>query len=138
MRAGERFRFERTRLKKRSSLCYRRGLPPFAKNAKDGAPTVWLCRRTVGPAPTTSYYEQDGLGSVTSLSNGSGALAKTYTFDSYGKLTASTGTLTNPFQFTGREINPETQLYFYRSRYYDNSAGRFIPEDPTGFDGGND
>src|SRR5207302_9438527 len=47
---------------------------------------------------TTSYYEQDGLGSVSSLSNSAGALANTYTYDSYGKLTASTGTLANPFQ----------------------------------------
>jgi len=87
---------------------------------------------------TTSYYEQDGLGSVTSLRTSTGALAKTDAFDSYGKLTASSGTLSNPFQFTGREFDPETQLYFYRSRYYDNSAGRFLSEDPTGFDGGND
>jgi len=41
---------------------------------------------------TTSYYQQDGLGSVTSLSNSAGALAGTYTYDSYGKATASTGT----------------------------------------------
>jgi YD repeat-containing protein len=36
----------------------------------------------------TSYYDADGLGSVTSLSNAAGALAQTYTFDSFGKLTA--------------------------------------------------
>ena len=30
---------------------------------------------------TTSYYQQDGLGSVGSLSNSAGALAKTYTYD---------------------------------------------------------
>src|SRR5208282_5313847 len=41
---------------------------------------------------TSSYYEQDGLGSVTSLSNAAGALANTYNYDSFGKLTASTGT----------------------------------------------
>ncbi|MBV9183958.1 MAG: RHS repeat-associated core domain-containing protein [Acidobacteria bacterium] len=29
-------------------------------------------------------------------------------------------------------------LYFYRARYYDSSAGRFLSEDPTGFDGGID
>src|SRR5713226_7025076 len=29
---------------------------------------------------TTSYYQADGLGSVTSLSNTSGALANTYTY----------------------------------------------------------
>ncbi|MGE5052921.1 MAG: RHS repeat-associated core domain-containing protein [Acidobacteriota bacterium] len=85
---------------------------------------------------TTSYYLQDGLGSVTSLSNGSGALANTYTFDSYGKLTASTGTLTNPFQYTGRESDQETGLYYYRARYYDSNVGRFISEDPIGLQGG--
>ncbi len=52
---------------------------------------------------TTGYYDQDGLGSVSSLSNSAGALANTYTYDSYGRLTASTGTLPNPFQYTGRE-----------------------------------
>src|SRR3989475_10389981 len=35
----------------------------------------------------TSYYHADGLGSVTSLSNAPGALAQTYTFDSFGKPT---------------------------------------------------
>src|SRR5271165_6094740 len=30
---------------------------------------------------TTSYYQADGLGSLTSLSNTSGALASTYTYD---------------------------------------------------------
>jgi len=85
---------------------------------------------------TTSYYQQDGLGSVTSLSNGAGALANTYTYDSYGKLTASTGTLVNPFQYAGRESDAETGIYQNRFRYYDQSAGRFISEDPVGFLGG--
>jgi YD repeat-containing protein len=56
---------------------------------------------------TAGYYQQDGLGSVTSLSNTTGALANTYTFDSFGGLTASTGTLANPFQYTGREFESE-------------------------------
>ena len=47
----------------------------------------------------TSYYEADGLGSVTSLSNAAGALAQTYAFDSFGKQTGSSGSLVNPFQF---------------------------------------
>jgi len=81
----------------------------------------------------TSYYHADGLGSVTSLSNGAGALAQTYTFDSFGKQTASTGSLTNPFQYTGRELDSETGLYFYRARYFDPGTGRFLSEDPLGF-----
>src|SRR5262249_47347090 len=37
----------------------------------------------------TSYYHGDGLDSVTSLSNGAGTLAQTYTLDSFGNQTAS-------------------------------------------------
>jgi RHS repeat-associated protein len=85
---------------------------------------------------TTSYYHQDALRSVTSLSNGAGALAKTYSFDSFGNSTASTGTLTNPFQYTGREFDSETGLYFNRARYFDPLRGRFISEDPARFFGG--
>ncbi len=85
---------------------------------------------------TTSYYEADGLGSVTSLSNSSGALANTYTYDSFGKLTASSGTITNAYRYTGREFDSETGIYYYRARYYSPDIGRFISEDPIAFDGG--
>jgi RHS repeat-associated protein len=85
---------------------------------------------------TTSYYEADGLGSVTSLSSTAGALAQTYSFDSFGNTTNSTGSLTNRFHYTGREFDSETNLYFYRSRYYDPKAGRFISEDTIRFNGG--
>lgn len=85
---------------------------------------------------STSYYEADGLGSVTSLSSTAGALAQTYTFDSFGNVTASTGSLTNRFQYTGREFDLESNLYFYRARYYDPKVGRFISEDPIRFQGG--
>jgi RHS repeat-associated protein len=85
---------------------------------------------------TTSYYQQDGLGSVTSLSNSAGALAGTYTYDSYGKATASTGTPTNPLQYTAREFDSETMLLFNRARYFDPNAGRFLNQDPIRFAGG--
>jgi RHS repeat-associated protein len=77
----------------------------------------------------TYYYHADGLGSITSLTNGSGQLAASYVYDSFGKLTTSTGSITNPFQYTGREFDSETGLYYYRARYYGPSAGRFLSED---------
>ncbi len=85
---------------------------------------------------TTSYYQQDGLGSTTSLSSSAGALANTYTYDSFGNLPAYTGSITNPFRYTGREFDPETGLYFYRARYLDSSTGRFLSEDPLSFQSG--
>jgi RHS repeat-associated protein len=88
---------------------------------------------------TTSYYERDGLGSITSLSNSAGALANTYTYDSFGNLTSSTGTSTNPFQYSGRDFDPETGFNYNRARYYNPQTGRFVNvnEDPLGFGGGN-
>lgn len=83
---------------------------------------------------TTSYYEADGLGSVTSLSNSSATLANTYAYDSYGQLTGATGTAVNPYRYTGRESDSETGFYYYRARYYDPLLGRFLGEDPVGFD----
>ena len=85
---------------------------------------------------TTSYYNADALGSVTSLANGAGTLTQTYTFDSFGKTTASSGSLTNPFRFTGREFDTESSIYFMRARYFDPTTGRFVSEDPARFPGG--
>jgi RHS repeat-associated protein len=84
---------------------------------------------------TIDYYEQDGLGSITSLTNSSGAIANSYTYDSFGNVTASTGTVSNPFAYTAREFDPEAGLYYYRARYYDPTVGRLISEDPLGFAG---
>jgi RHS repeat-associated protein len=84
----------------------------------------------------TSYYEADGPGSITSLSSAAGSVANTYSYDAFGKLTASTGSVVNPVQYTGRETDLETGLYYYRARYYDSTTGRFLNEDPTSFQGG--
>ena len=78
----------------------------------------------------TDYYEADGLASVTSLTDTTGALAQTYTYDSWGNQTASSGSLTNFFRYTGREFDAETNLYYNRARYLDPSTGRFLSEDP--------
>lgn len=85
---------------------------------------------------TTDYYAADGLGSITSSFSATGGLANTYTYDSFGKLAASTGTIINPFQYTAREFDAETGLNFYRTRYFDSSSGRFLSEDLVKFAGG--
>jgi len=77
----------------------------------------------------TSYYQRDGLATVTSLSDATGVLEQTYAFDSFGNQTASSGSLTNPFQYASREFDSEATLYFMRARYFDPKSGRFLSED---------
>jgi RHS repeat-associated protein len=86
----------------------------------------------------TYFYHADGSGSITSLTDSSGQIAASYVYDSFGKLTASTGSTTNPFRYTAREFDSETGLYYYRARYFDPSAGRFVSEDPRRFGSGVD
>jgi RHS repeat-associated protein len=84
----------------------------------------------------TSFYHADGLASVTSLTDPSGQVAASYTYDSFGNLTASTGNITNPFRYTARELDLETGLYYYRGRYYASNTGRFVSEDSARFTSG--
>jgi YD repeat-containing protein len=68
--------------------------------------------------PQIFYYEADGLGSVTSLTDPTGAVAATYTYDSFGFMTASTGSATNWLRYTARQFDSDTALYYNRARYY--------------------
>jgi RHS repeat-associated protein len=85
---------------------------------------------------TTTFYQVDGTKSITSLSDTASTLAGTYVYDAFGNLSSSTGFLTNPFRYTGREFDAETGLYYYRTRYYDSGIGRFASEDSIRFKGG--
>jgi len=90
---------------------------------------------------TTSSYSTDGLGSITHLTNATGAIAERYTYETFGKLTIknpggttlTTSALGNRFTFTGREWDSETGLYYYRARYYNPNTGRFLSRDPLGY-----
>jgi len=40
------------------------------------------------------------------------------------------------YAFTGRRLDAETGLYYYRARYYKPEIGRFLQTDPIGYEGG--
>ena len=83
---------------------------------------------------STFFYHQDGLGSVTDLTDSAGATAKSYSYDAYGTILESPGTLEQPYTYTGREFDAESGLYYYRARYYDPTAGRFFQKDRKGLE----
>jgi RHS repeat-associated protein len=82
------------------------------------------------------FYHQDGLGTVTELTDSTGATAQSYAYDAWGNQIETTGTVENPYTYTGREFDAETGLYYYRERSYDPRLGRFLQKDPVGFAGG--
>jgi RHS repeat-associated protein len=88
----------------------------------------------INSSGTTSYL-RDGLNSTVAVTNSSAATTANYSYSPYGE-SASTGTASTPLQFTGRENDGATGLYYYRARYYSPQLGRFIAEDPIGMAGG--
>ncbi|MEO7862054.1 MAG: RHS repeat-associated core domain-containing protein [Nitrospirales bacterium] len=57
-------------------------------------------------------------------------------YDAYGNIVDQTGTVEQPYTYTGREFDSESGLYYYRARYYDPATGRFLQKDPIGLGGG--
>jgi RHS repeat-associated protein len=82
--------------------------------------------------PTTLNWSlADRLGSVDLVVNELGTVVDRVTFDSFGNKAANSNPIYDfRFGFTGRELDPETNQYYYRARYYDQSVGRFISTDP--------
>ncbi len=64
------------------------------------------------------------------LTDGSGTVTATYAYDAFGAVRSQTGSATNPWRFTGQQLDAESSLYFLRARYYDPSTGRFLGRDP--------
>jgi RHS repeat-associated protein len=76
------------------------------------------------------YYLQNFQGSVTGLTDASGSVAASYSYDAFGVPTSTTPAVTNPFTYTGREFDAKSGLYYNRARYYDPSTGSFTTQDP--------
>lgn len=83
------------------------------------------------------FYHADGLGSITEITDTAGVVRQQYTYSSFGKIESQLDpNFVQPYTFTGREFDPETELYHYRERQYDWRTGRFTTEDPIRFLGG--
>lgn len=73
---------------------------------------------------------------MAAVSDSAGGTVETYAYSVYGQVQvtvfggAGTG---NPYMFTGRRLDAETGLYYYRARLYSPYIGRFLQTDPIGY-----
>ena len=83
------------------------------------------------------YYVRNAQNDIIGLLDNSGTEVVRYTYDSWGKLISTIGSLAstlgvkNPYRYRGYRYDTETSLYSLLTRYYDPQAGRFINADDT-------
>src|SRR5208282_2035738 len=94
-----------------------------------------LARVDAGGA--VAWYLTDHLGSVRNVTDATGAIAGTITYDAFGNITSdSTGTFGGRYKYTGKEFDTATGLQYNVNRYYDPTTGRWTSQDPLGFGAG--
>jgi RHS repeat-associated protein len=82
----------------------------------------------------TDNYLTDALGSTVAQTGSTGSSQVEYSYGPFGSISI-TGTTTNSYTYTGREIDG-LGINYYRARYYSPTTGRFLNEDPLGFRAG--
>jgi RHS repeat-associated protein len=94
-----------------------------------------------GATATPYYFHTNGIGSVTAITDANGDIVERVSYDTYGMPTftdaagevISKSTIGNTLLFHGRRYDAETNLYYFRVRYYDLIMGRFLQTDPMGY-----
>jgi len=82
-----------------------------------------------GTAPLGAvYYHDDHLGGMVVQTDDQGALVSEAAYDPFGVSLASSS---EPYGFTGMELERESGLYDFKARAYDPVIGRFISADPA-------
>ena len=99
---------------------------------------------SLGSSPATPvihYYHSDRQYNIRGLTDASGNILELYAYTPYGKQTILDPTgnsllntaYSNQYGFTGRRLDAETGLWYFRARYFSVELGRFISRDPLGY-----
>jgi len=88
-----------------------------------------------GTGTTNCFAAYDGNGNVAGLVNGAdGTLAASYEYGPFGEVIRQTGPMAkvNPFRFSSKYQDEESDLLYYGYRYYKASTGTWPSRDPLG------
>ena len=82
-----------------------------------------------GAAQPLIYPLLDGLGSVRHLTDNTGTLVRSMSYDAFGNIRHSAGTAQSSLGFTGEFTGAVDGLIYLRARHYQPSLGRFLQRD---------
>jgi RHS repeat-associated protein len=79
----------------------------------------------------TFFYLTDQVGSTVGVTDSAGGLVWNADASPFGEEVGASGTTSESLKYTGKDVDPDTGLYYFNARWYDSSTGRFTSEDPV-------
>ncbi len=86
-------------------------------------------------AKTYYHYVSDEQGSITHVLSEDAEILNHYSYDAFGNIIEKTEKVENRFCYNGEMLDPVTQQYYLRARFYNPVIGRFTQEDTYYGDG---
>lgn len=84
-----------------------------------------------------AYYHNDHIGTPKIATNKQGDIVWQAEYQTDGKASlAADNQIVSNLRFAGQYFDAETGLHYNTRRYYDPNIGRYITQDPIGYDGG--
>jgi RHS repeat-associated protein len=101
----------------------------------DGSGTTPTVGNATGAVPDELgiyYYQGDHLGSSNIITDRRGRVYEHMEYFPYGEtwVDEQRNTTHLPYRFTGKELDPETGMYYFGARYYEPVTSRWVSADP--------
>jgi RHS repeat-associated protein len=82
--------------------------------------------------PQTYFYHVDLVGSVRAITDGQGQVVARFGYEPFGVTVQASGSLAGDevHKFTGKPEDVAIGLYYFNTRFYDPTVGRFTSQDP--------
>ncbi len=87
-----------------------------------------------GAIQSKTFYHTDHLGSNIAITDETSTVVWDQSYLPFGDFYSGTGSIDNTHQYTEKEFEEETGLYYYGARYYHPGFGRFMSVDQAGGD----